>query len=96
MENIITLVSGEIIYPDMNTSLDEAKYAKFKVYLWLEMLNDNQKPRKWNKATKKGTKVHFDYIRTQDEYNQGIVELKVYISEVNETFSLDIELRGSE
>lgn len=47
MENIITLVSGEVVYPDMNTSLDEAKYAKAKVYLWMHMLNDNQKPRKY-------------------------------------------------
>lgn len=94
MNNTISLVSGEVVYPDMNSSMEEEKYAKFKVHLWLYMLNDNQRPTKWNKPNKKGTKVHFNYIKTQSEYDVGVGELKAYVDLVNKLFGLEIEIHG--
>lgn len=95
MEKEITLVSGEVVYPSLNANFDEKTYARLKAHLWLHMLNEHRKPKRFRKATKKGTRVRFDFIRTQEEYDQGIKELGVYIREVNEKFDFGIEI-GSE
>lgn len=89
------LVSGEVLFPKMNTVevADEELYAVLKVHLWMNMLDDYRKPKIWYKATKKGTRVKFDFINNKEQYYQGIEELKVYIAELNEKYDIGIGLR---
>lgn len=89
----ISLVSGQMHYPRLNNKLPEEEYAKAKAHVWLHMLNEGQKPKKWLVANSKGTKVNFDYISSQDEYEKGLAVLEDYLSEINTHFGLDYNLR---
>lgn len=84
----VSLVSGQKIFKNMTNKLSEEEYAKIKAQFWMFMLNDGQKPTKWLKPNAKGTKVNFDYINDQGEYDRGLLELEVYLREINEKFEL--------
>lgn len=88
----VSLVSGQKIFKNMTNKLSEVEYAKIKAQFWLFMLNDGNKPTKWLKPTAKGTKVNFDYIKGQEEYDRGLLELEVYLHEINSRFGLDYKL----
>lgn len=89
----IQLVSGQIVYPNMNTKLNEEEYAKAKAHMWLYMLNEGKRPKKWLKGTKSGTKVNFDFVQSQSDYDQGLDELDIYLQEINKGFDLEFDLR---
>jgi len=86
-------VGGQMNFPKLSSDLSGKVYAISKVHIWLHMLNDNMKPKKWLRATKKGTKVNFDSIHSQAEYEKGLIELQVFIDEVNTTYGTDFKLR---
>lgn len=88
----ISVVSGQMSYPNLNSKLPEDEYAKAKAHVWLHMLNEGQNPKKWLKATRNGTKVNFDYVSSQDEYEKGLVDLEYYLAEINVRFGLDYKL----
>lgn len=92
----VTVVGGQIVYPSMNTKMSEEKYAKTKAHMWLFMLNEGKKPKKWLKANRNGTKVNFDMIQTQEDYDEGLKELDVYLQEINKDFGLDYKIRKEE
>lgn len=87
-----SLVSGQKIFKNMTNKLSEEEYAKYKAQFWLFMLNDGHKPTKWLKPNAKGTKVNFDYIKGQSEYDRGLLELEVYLHEINEEFGLEYKI----
>lgn len=92
LENV-QLVSGKMEFSNMKKSVPEKKYAVIKVNVWIQMLNDGKKPTKWLKPSSKGTGVHFDFIKKQEDYDNGIKELQLYIEKVNEQFDLDFSLK---
>ena len=94
----ISIVSGQMNYPSMTSKMSEIEYAQAKAHVWMHMLNEGQNPKKWLKATSKGTKVNFDYVASQEGYEKGLVDLECYLSEINIRFGLDYKLRkeGSE
>lgn len=92
----IAVLGGQMSYPTLTSKLDGKKYAISKVYLWLHMLNDNMKPKKWLKANARGTKVNFDSIQSQADYDKGLVDLQVFIDEVNVSYGTEIKLRREE
>ena len=53
------------------------------------MLNEGKKPKRWLKPNKNGTGVHFDQLKSQDEYDLGLLELEQYLKTINEQFGLD-------
>ncbi|MEK5070523.1 hypothetical protein [Sporosarcina sp. FSL K6-1508] len=85
----IDLISGQKVFKNMTNKLSEEEYAKTKAQFWLFMLNDGNKPTKWLKPNASGTKVNFDYMKGQSEYDRGLLELEVYLHEINERFGLD-------
>lgn len=89
----VELVSGKMEFSNMKKNLNDKHYAVIKSYFWLQMLNDGKKPTKWLKPTTKGTGVHFNFIKNQEEYDAGINQLEAYIKDVNEQFNLDLNLK---
>lgn len=88
----ISVVSGQIDYPRLTSKMSEIEYAQAKAHVWLHMLNEGQNPKKWLKANTKGTKVNFDYIASQEEYDKGLIDLECYLAEINVRFGLDYKL----
>lgn len=85
-----SIVGGQYGFKDLSTLLSAEEYAVAKVHLWLHMLNNGEKPKKWLKAYKSGTKVNFEMIHSQEEYDQGIAELSAFTEQVNKEFNLDL------
>jgi hypothetical protein len=86
------VTGGQISYKLLNNKLSAMEYEIAKVHIWLNMLNKGQKPKRWNKPNKNGTKVTFEAIQTQADYNKGLTELEDYINQVNQQFGLDLKL----
>lgn len=89
----ISVTGGQIEFKRLTNDLSEEDFAICKAFIWLKMLNDNMKPIKWLKTTKKGTKVNFETIKSLEEYKQGLKELTSYIQEVNEKFGSDLKIK---
>lgn len=90
--NSTNLISGQLLFPDLNLKLGDRKYAESKVHMWLFLLNEGERPTKWLKQNSKGTRVNFVTINSQEEYEEGIAELRAYASEVNEYYNLDLKV----
>ena len=88
----IEVVGGQMNYSKLNTKLEPQIYAIAKAHIWLDLINQRMKPRKWNKATTKGTKVTFDMITTPETLEMAFDELEVYLKSVNREHGTDIEL----
>lgn len=87
------LMSGQMVFKNLNNNLDDREYAIVKTNMWFQMLNDGKKPTKWLKPNDKGTKVNFDFINNSQElYDAGVLELQNYINIVNKEFNLDFIL----
>lgn len=85
-----SIAGGQFMFKDLSSQVSAEEYAVAKVHMWLHMLNDGNKPTKWFKAYKNGTKVNFETIHSQEEYNQGIEELSIFTEEVNKEFHLGL------
>jgi len=94
----ISVISGQINYPRLTNKLSEIEYAKAKAHVWMHMLNDGQNPKKWLKANSKGTKVNFESVSSQADYDKGLIDLECYLAEINVRFGLEYKLtkEGSE
>lgn len=90
------VVGGKLISPALKVGLDENIYDVVKMYYWLEMLKDSMVPVKWMKATKKGTKVIFNYPQSQDEWDKSYHDLKSYMKWLNQKYGLNYSLTGSD
>ena len=88
----ISLVSGQKVFKNMTNKLSEEEYAKTKAQFWMFMLNDGERPTKWLKPNTKGTKVNLDYIQGQEKYDRGLLELEVYLHEINTQYGLDYKI----
>ncbi|AKS37398.1 hypothetical protein NP92_02755 [Anoxybacillus gonensis] len=86
------VTGGQISYELLNNKLPAMEYEIAKIHIWLSMLNKGQKPKRWNKPNKNGTKVTFEVIQSQADYNKGLTELEDYIDQVNQQFELDLKL----
>lgn len=82
------LVSGQLRHPNLTNTISEKEYAKAKVHMWLYMLNGGQRPTKWLKPNSKGTKVNFDYIYTEEDFDKGLEELESFTNEMNSKYDL--------
>ncbi|TSI19904.1 hypothetical protein FOT98_08915 [Bacillus sp. HY001] len=59
------------------------------------MLKEGKIPTKWSKAFKKGTRVSFDFAKTQEQMDKAEEEFKSYIKMVNEAYDLDLVITES-
>ena len=91
----ISVLGGQLSFPKMTSKIEDVEYAKFKTHMWLHMLNEGKKPKKWLKANTKGTKVNFEMIKSQEEYDSGISDLSSYCNAINEQFGLDFKINKS-
>lgn len=84
-KNSIKVVGGQIIFPYLNKELskDPNSFARRKIIAWHQMLLDRQRPRRWYKATKQGTKVNFDFMYEQEEAEAAVAEFKEYVEQVD-------------
>jgi hypothetical protein len=93
MENMkMSVQGGQMQFSQLTSEFDEKEFATRKAYVWMHMLNDSMKPIKWLKTTKKGTKVNFESIKTQEEYDSGLDQLNAFLSGVNRQFGTDYKL----
>lgn len=87
----ITLLSGQMNFPNLKAPVGK-DYEVLRVQLWVCMINDGKRPTKWLKATKKGTKVNFDFIDTKESNEQAFKEVKDYMADVNTIYGLKMTL----
>lgn len=89
------VVGGRMQYKYLNADLyklDIKKFMIFKVQTWINMLKEGKIPTKWSKAFKTGTKVSFDYAKTQEQMDRAQDDFRNYIKLVNEEYDLDLEI----
>lgn len=88
------VLGGEKNYGSMTNDLakDEAAYAAVKAYAWFDMLKGKMKPVRWYKPTKRGTRVKFEMITTQEVYDTSFGEFEGYLKHVNEKYGLMLEV----
>lgn len=93
----IRLIGGQMVFEKMTNKIDAKEYAQRKAWIWLEMVNDRKNPTRWLKPNSKGTKVNFDYIHSQDEFEKALDQIEPFLKEINRTYGLDYNLsRGDE
>jgi len=71
---------------------DPKKYEVNKAVVWLNMLNDLMEPVKWLKPNKSGTKVNFNAISSQEEYDKGLATLEAHVEYINKIHGLNLSL----
>jgi hypothetical protein len=88
----VEVVGGQMNYSTLTTKVEPRVYAIGKAHCWLDMINKNMRPKKWNKATTKGTKVTFETIADKDSQNAAFSDLEAYLQQINEEHGTDITL----
>lgn len=88
----VRVMGGKIEFKTLNSSLDDKSYAQAKAHIWLKMLNDGMKPKRWLKSTKKGTGIHFNSIGSQQEYDSSLLELEQYLNAINKQYNLEYKI----
>lgn len=88
----IVVISGQIDYKMLNATLSPVDYAIGKVGVWVRMLNKGERPKRWLKARKTGTKVNFEVIQSEAELNGSIEELKTYVAGIESEHGVQIKL----
>lgn len=74
-------------------SIDEKGYELLKVKCWLKSLNEGDKPIKWLKPNKKGTKLNFELLESEVEFLIEIEKLKKYIEKMNKQLGTDWKIK---
>ena len=91
----IKVRGGQMQYKFLTQNLrqeDPKKYEANKAVVWLKMLNDGMEPVKWLKPNKGGTKVNFNVISSQAEYEKALATLEAHIKYINQTHELNLSL----
>lgn len=88
----IGVIGGQIGYKSLTHKIPAVEYAKAKAQIWMHMLNEGNRPKKWLKPNGKGTNVNFERIHTQEEYDKGLIDLSAYCKQINEEFGLDYKI----
>lgn len=91
-KNDITLLNGQMNFPNLKAPTGK-EYEVLRAQLWICMINDGKRPTKWLKATKKGTKVNFDFINSSESNEQAFKEVESHIANVNDIYGLKMTLR---
>ena len=84
-----TVTGGRMSFSRLNKKAfteNEASYQALKAQIWLQMINDQQRPVKWFKPHAKGTNVDFVMIDSVNSYHFAMGELKGFIASMNERF----------
>jgi hypothetical protein len=89
----IAVISGQIDYKKLNSSLGEREYAFSKAIVWISMLNGGNRPKRWLKVRKDGTKVNFEIIQSDADFENGLNELKKYLAEIKSEYEIEIKLK---
>lgn len=88
-----SVIGGQTQFPSLTLNFQKeniVKYEEMKAAFWLLMLNDFQEPIRWLKPNKNGTKVNFDAIKTQLDYDNALAKLQVHIDNINKQYGTDL------
>ncbi|MCP6683228.1 hypothetical protein [Bacillus nakamurai] len=89
------VIGGEMSFPKLTMKVykdDPAQYSARIANVWINMLNELKRPSKFLKPTRRGTRVEYDYIREQKDYDSGLKMLTEYVHEINQKFDLGIKI----
>ncbi|BFH11146.1 hypothetical protein P4K96_29100 [Bacillus cereus] len=92
----IEVIGGQMIYSKLTTKVERKIYAIGKDHCWLDMINRNMRPKKWNKPTTKGTRVTFTSINSEQDVESAFTELEQYLQESNAEHGTDLCLNRKE
>lgn len=93
----IRMTGGQRLFSRLNTAIDEKLYDVGKAHIWLNLVNEHrERPVKWGKAAKKGTKVEFSVIRSAEDLEAAFDELEICIRSVNRKHGLEMKLTRPE
>ncbi|NGP58795.1 hypothetical protein FLT15_16480 [Paenibacillus thiaminolyticus] len=92
----IEVIGGQMIYSKLTTKVERKIYAIGKAHCWLDMINRNMRPKKWNKPTTKGTRVTFTSINSEQDVESAFTELEQYLQEINAEHGTDLCLNRKE
>lgn len=88
----VEVVGGQMSYSRLTSKVEPRHYAIGKAHCWLDMINKNMRPKKWNKPTAKGTKVTFEAIVSKEGQDAAFADLEAYLSQINEEYGTDITI----
>ncbi|GGD05223.1 hypothetical protein [Pontibacillus salipaludis] len=94
-ENSFRVTGGKRKHDKMTKELFENNrtvYEGAKLKIWVYMLKQGEKPTKWYKPNKQGTKVAFEFMENQQEADKSVEELKNHITRLNEEIGTDFNL----
>lgn len=89
----IKVIGGQIMITALNTKLQDKVFDIGKAHTWLGMIEQHERPTKWGKSSKKGTKIYYDAIFTKEDMERAFDELEIYIHSVNRKHGTDISLQ---
>ena len=88
------LVSATLKYPGLTNKLTEGAYAVRKAQIWFALLKESQRPTKWAKPTRNGTRIEVDFIHDVIGLEVATDELEAYLREINARHDLDLKIEG--
>lgn len=93
----IGLVGATIKNPKLTSLIGKKQYDIGKVYVWFNLLQRGQRPTKWGKPTKTGTRIEVEFVREQLKFEAAKDELEMYMRQVNREHGTELEFnRGEE
>jgi hypothetical protein len=92
MEHSMIIDGGQMNFKKLTSNIEPRAYAVGKAVVWAQLLSDGMRPTKWLKPSKRGTKVNFKMVRSEEELEKEVKRLRSYIDEVNEKFDTDLKI----
>lgn len=87
------ILGGTSQFKSLKKGMEEREYMVQKAFNWHGMINQMENPVQWMKPTNQGTKVKWESISTQEEYDKAVAKLKGYMTEINALYpEVGIEL----
>ncbi|MCC3381942.1 hypothetical protein ACFQ5D_18095 [Paenibacillus farraposensis] len=88
----LSIIGGQLQYPRLKSSLDQKEYDIGKAFIWMDMLKSRHRPTKWLKPNRRGTKVDFEFIATNEGLQVAQDEFEVFLEQINRKHGTDFEL----
>lgn len=88
----VKLVGGQMEFPHL-TAPQNKDYDIAKAQMWVQMINGGKRPTKWLTPNKKGTKVNFDFINSNEARKLALTEFESHLEDLNTIHGLDMKLK---
>lgn len=88
----VSVTGGQMKYPNFSSTLSPDQQAIAKLMVWLELVNQQMRPKRWLKTTKNGTSVNFEMLESAEAVVAEMTKVQTYVDKINDEFGFGIEL----